>query len=60
MSLSRKFVLLFVVSLIGFTLGYRFSQLTVTAKPLVIQPLQLAAVQYKAAPFLRQAEGNTS
>jgi hypothetical protein len=59
MFVSKKFLILFIISLIGFTLGFRLSQSTLVAKPPELQP-QLAVVQYEAAPISRRDEGNTS
>jgi hypothetical protein len=59
MFVSRKFVLLFLASLIGFTLGFRLSQSTLAAKSLVKEQ-QLAVVQHESTPVSHRAEGNTS
>ena len=57
----RKFVFLFLASLIGFTLAFRLSQTVLAAKPqVVIEQQHLAQAQHKAAPISRRAEGNTS
>jgi hypothetical protein len=59
MFLSKKFLLLFLASLLGFTLDFRLSQTALAAKPPQLQQ-QLAVVQHKAAPISRRAEGDTS
>ena len=59
MFLSKKFVFLFLASLIGFTLSFSFCQRTLAENPPVIQPQNIAGI-HKAAPISRRAEGNTS
>ena len=56
---SKKFAVLFLASLIGFTLGFRFTQTTLAAKPPVVQH-RLALVQPQSAPISRRTEGNSS
>ena len=56
---SKKFVFLFLASLIGFTLSFNFCQTTLATKPPVVQHQNIAAA-HKAAPISRRAEGNTS
>ena len=59
MFVSRKFIFLFLASLIGFTLGFRISQNALAAPPPELQP-QLAVVLPQAAPISRRSDGNTS
>ena len=56
---SKKFAVLFLASLIGFTLGFRFCQTTLAEKPPVVQQQSIAVV-HKAAPVSRRSDGNTS
>jgi hypothetical protein len=59
MFVSKKFIVLFLASLIGFTLGFRFTQTTLAAKPSVIQSQRIAVV-HKSVPISHRAEGNSS
>ena len=59
MFFSKKFIVLFLVSLIGFTLAFNLSETILTAKPPLVNQ-QLAVVQHESTPISRRAEGNTS
>ena len=60
MFIPKKFILLFLASLIGFTLGFRFTQAFLAAKPTVVQQKSIAGVQHKVMPISHRAKGNTS
>ena len=55
---SKKFIVLFLASLIGFTLAFQLNEMILAAKPPLVE--QLPVIQHKSAPISRRADGNTS